>query len=128
MPHFGELTPDKLLALGFCRIATIRYTGDGALTQAIIGVGFRPKVVTIILWRDNTLGTYVTTLESQKWDTMDTDIFYYHADNLIRLADIDANHAGEIISLDADGFTVGDNDTDAFPNTLNETYQAVCWG
>jgi hypothetical protein len=86
-------------------VATDTYVGDGAATQAIASVGFQPRFV--LIWKevDNTqtpapkcdqdgLGALV-------WrDTVGPSWF-----------------TDQIISLDADGFTVGDGTT--FLNITN---------
>ncbi len=67
------------------------YTGDGVATKAITGLGFQPEFVT--LW-EKTAGVYIRYKSNQ-------DTTYAKNSNGGYFED-------EIISLDADGFTVGD--------------------
>uniref|UniRef100_A0A6M3XRK7 Uncharacterized protein n=1 Tax=viral metagenome TaxID=1070528 RepID=A0A6M3XRK7_9ZZZZ len=91
--------------------ATGSYTGDAAATKAVTGVGFRPIHVAIFGantmrgYKTDTMGTYALAA----YNTMD-----YWAVDLI-------------ISLDADGFTVGDGTgtTNAF-NANGNVYHYVC--
>ena len=80
------------------RIKTGTYTGDGAATQAIVGVGFQPKLVII---HKQIPGQNVY---DQGWKTSSDGIntMFVQADAGFRYGD------DHIISLDADGFTVGD--------------------
>lgn len=119
MPHFGELSPDKLIALGFVRMATITYTGNGAATQAITGAGFQPK--TLIVYRQ-------TGFQSRgfgvKTDQDGLNAIFMDFTTLV------VSYAPDmIISLDADGFTVGDGTgiTNIF-NVLGVTYTCIAWG
>ena len=101
------------------KIATGTYTGDGAATQAITGVGFRPKLVIIYRPLDsgNTPGF--------KIDADTTSALYYRTALTSYIYQDDA-----IISLDADGFTVGDS-TPIFINTFNvnaQVYTYTAWG
>lgn len=106
--------------VGGTQMATGIYTGDGAATQAIVGVGFQPKFVMIYprfqlsnigAWglKNDGHGTR-TTLYAQpsgsfKWQT------------------------DEVISLDADGFTVGDGTALGFNhfNTNARDYTYICF-
>ena len=100
------------------RIKTGTYTGNAAATKAITGVGFQPKAVQIYpqsqtvgyrwWWKTDQDGTYAAS---------DTD-----SSNVKYLTD-------HIISLDADGFTIGDGTGD--DNRLNANgvvYTYICWG
>jgi len=106
---------------GGVQIATGTYTGDGAATQAITGVGFQPRFV--MIWCTNPDQAERRTLGLK--------------------ADVDGINAGAhgagiaalryssdlIISLDADGFTVGDGTPLGF-NYLNFAtivYRFVCF-
>ena len=75
------------------RYAVGQYTGDGNATQAITGLGFQPT--TVIAWRV-TAGHYPLIKNDQDGvlcKTLATPAYYLD---------------DQIISLDADGFTVGD--------------------
>jgi len=142
MPHHGDLDYDALIALGFldlaaalaagllneaaaiaaafCRIATGQYTGDGAISLGIVGIGFRPRMV--IIWPYGVAAIWNTTWQL-KSDTMAAALCFEQGAG--------ANTAAlnnRIISLDADGFTVDDAAVDAHPNTLNQVYDYVVWG
>lgn len=107
-----------------CRLKTGTYTGDGATSQAITGVGFQPKYVKI--WQkiisDGTAGRiYETT------DTIIDDIAagaaWFHTG-----AGGHTVESNTIISLDADGFTVDDNGADDPPNANGAAYNYLCLG
>jgi len=102
------------------RIKIGTYTGNGATSLAITGVGFSPKYVRI--WeRATSDGTGVYVGETNT-------------------AIIDDNAAGgavvagttfrdnEIISLDTDGFTVDDDGADAHPNKNSSVYSYMALG
>jgi len=102
------------------KIKTGTYTGDGTTAKAITGVGFQPKVVWIsdlnlvddqnimgVMWK--VLGQHTTTFADMH------------------------NNAGDKsydrkITIDADGFTVDDDDADQDPNTNAEVYYYICLG
>lgn len=104
---------------GGALIATSTYVGDGAATQAIVGVGFRPKYVRIL-----TDIVYSATAR-QAWKiTQDglNALFWHPAWGNRYLAD-------HLISLDADGFTVGDGTgANNYFNNLGVTYHYLCFG
>lgn len=102
------------------KFVTGTYIGNGAATQAIVGVGFQPKAV--ISWEqtDPSWGTpqYKITQDGLQANYYGQGItsYLYEAD--------------EIISLDADGFTVGDG-TPAGANYANinlVTYTYIAFG
>lgn len=102
------------------RFATGIYAGDGAATQAIVGVGFRPKAVFIFLRVNANLSTPAYAGDVDAGNTS----FYWAAPIAMWY---DVNH---VISLDADGFTVG-NGTGPPGNVLNVLgmeYTYVCFG
>ena len=104
------------------RIATGQYTGDGTLSQAIIGIGFRPRYIKI--WMHVVATANIQTF--LKTDTFAGDL----AEIQLREAD-GADHriiSNRIVSLDADGFTVDDNGVDAHPNKLGQVYDYICLG
>jgi len=87
------------------------YTGDGAATQAVTGVGFQPELM--ILWTQGTV-IYVR--------------FKTSADGTYTKNSNGGYFEDEIISLDADGFTVGDGTgggEDMNGDTVVHTYIAV---
>ena len=108
-----------------CRIYTGTYTGDGATSKAITGVGFAPKFVEI--WpratADGTqIGVFVTT------DTIVDDIAtgasvaYDDNDDRNRI------ETNQIIALGSDGFTVDDAGSDSHPNANGYVYNFLCLG
>ena len=100
------------------RIKTGTYTGDGSTSQAITGIGFQPKMVTIWIYsltEGNTgqltkIDQFATDMAIDAWGTP-----HFIRDN-------------RLISLDADGFTVDDDGTDDFPNTNGATYAYIAFG
>jgi len=101
----------------FNRMTTGTYTGDGAATQAIAGVGFTPRFVIIYRqdvvnktpgWKIDQDGVFCGLLNTDTW---------IYADDMI-------------ISLDVDGFTVGDGTgygLNAF-NVVTIVYTYICFG
>lgn len=99
-------------------MATGTYVGDGAATQAIVGVGFQPRFVLIYpqtnaLAGNTTMG-YKTSSDPADWGSF----FSAGIVGSYRLQDI-------IVSLDADGFTVGDGT--GFANVLNVAATTFCY-
>jgi hypothetical protein len=91
------------------------YTGDAAATKAITGVGFKP---TILLIYEQVTNKYIglkTSKETTKALIIIGNAANVYADDLI-------------ISLDADGFTIGDGTGSA--NYMNEAqaYVYVAFG
>ena len=92
-------------------LATGTYTGNGLATLAVIGVGFRPRKVKIWRQADRTWGSCqaadqdagMTTITNMvgMWQTYVVDY---------------------IISMDADGFTVGDGSVGNTFNIADEVY------
>lgn len=99
-------------------IATGQYTGDGAATQAIVGVGFLPRVVYLYAAADQTYSEAIKITE----DGIMSSVFLPAWCQYQYWADM-------IISLDPDGFTIGDG-TGFGPavNFLDRVYYYVCWG
>ena len=123
-----KITPADLVSqLNLARVATGTYTGDGATSQAITGVGFQPKFVRI--WQRFTSDGD----EARIVETTDTMV----DDNASGMAVFIAESAGtaiitheidRIISLDSDGFTVDDGGADAFPNKNGIVYNYLAIG
>ncbi|MFM7021940.1 MAG: T9SS type A sorting domain-containing protein [Flavobacteriales bacterium] len=84
------------------------YTGNGAASQAITGVGFQPEV---ILVKGPTQTAWIAT------STMT-------AGRAKLTTGTSAPATGYIVSIDSDGFTVGSS---ANSNTNGDVYQFVCW-
>lgn len=107
---------------GGVRFATGTYTGDGAATQAVVGVGFQPKFVWI-LSRGVVPNALNTAVEGLKTDQDGVNSMYW-------VGVFWRYEADDIISLDADGFTVGDGSVWGFNmfNWLGSVYNYMCWG
>ena len=107
----------KYIELCSCKIATGTYTGNAAATQATTGVGFQPRL--LIIDYPATAGTQMGIKNDQmgtKAKIIHSTSGYYEDDH--------------IISLDSDGFTVGDG-TGGVANVMNVnaiTYTYVCFG
>jgi len=100
------------------KIATGIYTGDGAVTQAVAGVGFQPTYVIIHPQVDNVDGqSYKNDADVwSHWWRNGNNIWMYDNDDMIS-------------SLDVDGFTVG-NGT-GYANVLNinlRVYTYIAFG
>lgn len=89
--------------------ATGTYVGNGAATQAIVGVGFQPKGIIIYEQRDVNLFTPQYKITQ---DGLWCDLFAGLLGGFFDYRDVDM-----IISLDADGFTVGNGAS--WNNTVN---------
>lgn len=104
-------------SVGIGRFATGTYTGDGAATQGIVGVGFQPRYVTI--YPHGTQGglSHKTDRDGVNSKVWRHGVQWYY----------DADH---IISLNADGFTVGDGTPLGINmvNVLNVVYTYVAFG
>lgn len=101
--HFSMLTDTGVFKMG-------TYTGDGAASQPVTGVGFQPDIV--IVKNDTTSTNHAVFTTSQSG-----------VDNSHNFGGV-ANVAGRITSLDPDGFTVGNN---VEVNTNLETYMYMAW-
>lgn len=109
---------------GTARLATGTYTGDGATSLAITGVGFAPKYVKI--WPRITADTTATSI----YETTDTII----DDNAAGQSFVHLSGGGHqsrvsgIIALGTDGFTVDDAGADSHPNTSGSVYNYLALG
>jgi hypothetical protein len=83
------------------------YTGDGATSKAITGVGFTP--VWVLIARVDGTG--------EVWHKMAG-----HSGLTAQRLDASASGTSAITSLDSNGFTVDDNASDADPNTNGVSY------
>ena len=81
-----------------CRIAIVTYAGNDAEIQKITGVGFRPKALIIWLQDPTAQLNYGIKTDQDGDKTLYLDFFTGRV----------AWKPDHIISLDADGFTVGD--------------------
>lgn len=80
------------------------YTGDGNATKAIIGVGFTPAYV--MIYRGGQVAGWKTSSDGVNSRVMQNgQVPRYTTDH--------------IISLDADGFTVGDGTAQPYGNVMN---------
>lgn len=109
------------------QIATGTYTGNGAATQAITGLGFTPRKV--IIYRQAASGGTVGSVMSKNDRDSGTNAITYVARN----SGLDTQYAvytnDGIRSLDSDGFTVGDT-SDQTTNQSNAnavTYAFEAW-
>ena len=100
------------------------YTGDGATSQAITGVGFTPLLVHIVkkTTDTNTAEEYWTMDTIMDDDADGGAIFHSNGDGFPYFYD------NCIISLDADGFTVDDAGADNSPNANGLVYNFWCLG
>jgi hypothetical protein len=108
------------------RIATGTYTGDGATSQAVSGVGFEPKWVRIFerstsngagIWIGETTDTIVD--DNAAGGSVTYEATWTAAGQF---------RTNEIISLDTDGFTVDDDSADAHPNKNSTVYSYIAIG
>ncbi len=105
-------------------IKTGSYTGDGATSQGITGVGFLPKYVKTWV-REVTAGNSMVSYETT------SDIIDDNAAGLTVRIGVSGTHSvqtNRIISLDADGFTVDDAGADSHPNQNSQIYNYLAIG
>lgn len=105
---------------GGLRVATGTYTGNGAATQAVVGVGFQPIAILIYPQLDSAATASLGFKNTQDgaftcfWN-LGVAGYYYILDM--------------IISLNANGFTVGDGTGDSNRFNVNaRVYTYICWG
>jgi hypothetical protein len=111
-PGFSLLGLLLLLALpaaASAQMATGSYTGDGSSSRAIAGIGFQPSVVII---KGNASIEAILRTSSMS------------GDNSKKLGSNDVFFAGGVISLDADGFTLGSNNR---VNAAGTTYYWIAF-
>jgi len=104
-----------------CKIKTGTYTGDGTESQAITGVGFRPKYVAIWIQPG---GPSVQSF-FEKVDQFLVDLSFMH---FVWAGQEHIFQLNALISLDADGFTVDDAGTDSDPNKNAQVYVYLALG
>jgi len=98
-------------------VATGTYTGDGLATQAIVGVGFQPRFVWI--YKEVALHNEFAVKTNQ--DALNAVVSDRNTVAQTYTTDM-------IISLDADGFTVGDGTGLAnYFNVNLVVYTYICW-
>ena len=103
---------------GGAKFKTGTYTGNGNSTQAITGVGFQPKFVLIY---DHTLSGAPNLLFKTDQDGLYAFYLWLYGSSS------NFNYATDVVvSLDADGFTVGNSGTIA--NTNGNVYTYIAFG
>ncbi len=120
----GNLT---LGSVQVARIATGSYTGDGATSLGVTGIGFTPRYVRI--WDQE-------TSNSQEMNPVETttEMIDDNANGLVfkanesATAPEDRSEVNAIISLDADGFTVDDAGVNDHPNKSAAVYNFLAMG
>lgn len=109
-----------------CRIKTGTYTGDGATSKSVTGVGFTPKYVRV--WPRITTGGSNGVVHETTTDIIDDNgsgqSFVLDAGSTP--AFLTATDA--IIALGSDGFTVDDAGVDGHPNKTGTVYNYLCLG
>ena len=106
-------------------VAAGTYTGDGATSLAITGLGFTPKWVKV--WHLTASGhqVYATeTTASIMATTSDKRSVLTHSGNVNETSLVD----NAIIALGSGSFTVDDAGTDSHPNKNGETYHYLAIG
>ena len=107
------------------RNKTGTYSGDGTLSQAITGVGFKPKYVKI--WQRETVDDAVDDIWETTPDIIDDNAaggaWEYSGDGTKV-----AFRTNRIIALGTDGFTVDDNGANTDPNSSGVVYNYMAIG
>jgi hypothetical protein len=111
------------------QIKTGTYTGDGATSQAITGVGFAPKYVRI--WArftsENSTGAQMVETTDTMVDDNASGYAYSVFSTTLNAANV-GGYTNRIIALGADGFTVDDAALDAHPNKNAQVYNYMAIG
>lgn len=102
--------------VGAARMTGGTYTGDGGATKAITGLGFQPKALLVYAKSGTPYGFWIKT-NHDTTGSINMSAYYY--DDMI-------------ISLDADGFTVGDGTPGAggapyHCNVNTRVYNYIAW-
>lgn len=104
----------------YAKITTGTYTGDGAVSQSITGLGFAPRFIIILQQSDGT-----DNIQSNNFvglDVLFTGMGMNWTDGVTNYRD------DRLISLDVDGFTVDDDGGDQPPNKNGEVYIFIALG
>lgn len=119
----GSVT--KGTGLDLCLIKTGNYTGNGAESYGITGIGFQPKFV--IIWPHPTANAQ-NSMMFIKLDQSWSGLCIVEWGVVGTSGYGPAAYDNRILSLDSDGFTVDDQGTDAHPNTNGTTYDYIALG
>ena len=113
---------------GFAKIAVGQYTGDGAESKTISGLGFTPKFVQIIT--RYTGSTQLLVDAGIHWTTGDfvTSNASGHALAVMYSSGNDWIRDNTIIAMASGSFTVDDDAADDHPNKNNQVYSYVAIG
>jgi hypothetical protein len=112
----GVAAKDLTTAISGSRMATGTYTGDGNATQAITGVGFQPDFLFV---------THETASASESYYKSDQNTNSINHNSTVSANNGSADH---IVSLDSDGFTVGDGTgTSNAMNVNTRVYTYIAW-
>ncbi|MBN4061654.1 hypothetical protein JYU20_00470 [Bacteroidales bacterium AH-315-I05] len=109
---------DKTTVSGM-NFKTGTYTGNGETSFGITGAGFAPDFVQI--WVQGT----ADNVALEYWVTTTTIVDDDPGGYAIKTGTDVTGQIDGIKSLDADGFTVGDNSTGDHPNKLNQVYNYI---
>lgn len=104
-----------------CHIKTGTYTGDGAVSKAITGVGFQPKYLCI--WPHPTGED-----TKQIFEKLDQTWGDYCMAHTVTVGQEHYSYDHRIKTLDADGFTVDDDSSDSSPNANGIQYNYFAIG
>ena len=112
------------------RIHTAEYTGNGATSQGITGVGFSPKFVLINAKKTSADGTPEDYSLVYSTDIVVDDVSGGAAWSTQQNNSVPdwALIGSQIISIDSDGFTVDDAGTDTHPNKNSQVYNYLAIG
>lgn len=109
-------------------VASGKYTGDGSTAQSISGLGLKPKYLKIV---NQETGDLQVIFIFETWnEVIDDDS---GGQSLIHITSASAltvhlTSHDSIVSLDSDGFTVGDRGTDDHPNKTGQVYNYIAFG
>lgn len=110
-----------IVSVASTRMRTGTYSGDGGISLAITALGGRPQVLAIIQATGDGVASVfaITTAPLMALDAQGLAIAFSTG----AVTNLD----NRILSLDADGFTISDDGTDAFPNATGVAYAYIAW-
>lgn len=116
---WDSMTPQEalvnILGVGFLRVKIGKYTGDAAASKAISGVGFKPKFLLIYEMVTNKNIILKSDQDGTKSFVQPNGGANLYVDD-------------QVISLDSDGFTVGDGTGSVNHTNEAQDYVYVAFG
>ena len=106
-------------------VYTSSYTGDGSTSQAVGGVGFKPRY--LVLWPRITTAAVTFAMEATR-EVLDDNASGLSIVHGSANPNYHEGFVGGLTSFDRDGFTVSDTSIDDHPNKTGVVYNFICIG